>query len=997
MELDVPAFATAYQQEQLNLTIFKWEPHEHPRNLLGRFVKKIVGMNDGATVTLPDGVTVSKENGKFRVGLGATKISTTYKKPESVAEKAFDMSAASTAGDSLGGGYYYSSHKFLTDSLTPDQFDTSKLIFNVELDDANDLRVYDLEDDKEILAKKLEDGQWEVTTADHNVGDVTSKETYEDAGQAHGAVTHIMNEWETIHQTEPEGMLDAPLTPSSDPPTEEDEDEIWEAAYEAFGDIDAIGYGKEDGLNSADIQISSGQTVFLREFGNGYWKAKWSKDGSDFETAAEGSPVAAINSAKKWLDKGIVPAEPEAEGMLDEPDDKKTLKSGPVTSLTPELTLTKELENLSMGDKALLRFQDDPSAGWHVTGGGMTGNGAELFMVSEAEFDGAELLGTSNPQPMYDADAVAKHLTADHDLEIIKEGDDPKSEPPEHPPVVEKDGFNVLTTLADQGEGHDTLRNPEKLEVGDFFHYDPEDGKEYAGWVTYDENTGHWAQLTDRETGKPKAIPLEKVDWKQVYRYEDQKAGKSEYDAALGKDQVEPVGKTDEEAKLLGEEWVAFKDQGVAPLEIKYALVKKMSLKDWDLNEDPYSEAMKLWANVEQSDKEPTHELVDAAGDAFAKKFGAMDNETMVQVEEEKLIDIVGDGISNIVIADGLVEFTNQEDDDHFIYKRNDSGTWDATWSNSESESQGVAHGPDVLELIEETSGGLWEAPDALGEQHDQKVAEAEGEAAASEIAQIGAVIKHKDDPLDEAFIGKVTHVNEDGTINVIVPDAEGSGLHEEHNVNPAEFKTSDIEPNDEIGELEPTGEYDDVSAKDLSETIEQNLQFEKLTSGSVEKVVGEPNMFTWKTEDGNWTLHKEEGYWHVEVEQKANVAWVEEADLAAALNAAGSGQWDNVNGHQVPAANESPQEVSQSVSEAFPSAEDWNFQANTNTYHWSSPDETGAMWEWTLQQATQGPTVLGWKVTMFDGSKHYESFGVTVDELLEEVKSGDWQSEDDS
>lgn len=107
----------------LNMTIFKWDPNEHPRDLLGKFAEKLEGMQDGGKVMLPDGMTVTKKGGRYRVGIGDMTTPSSFKKPESAAAKALDYSAASKHPDSLGGDISYSGHKDVAD--TPIQSDSA--------------------------------------------------------------------------------------------------------------------------------------------------------------------------------------------------------------------------------------------------------------------------------------------------------------------------------------------------------------------------------------------------------------------------------------------------------------------------------------------------------------------------------------------------------------------------------------------------------------------------------------------------------------------------------------------------------------------------------------------------------------------------------------------------------------------------------------------------------------------------------------------------------
>lgn len=120
--LDKEAYALALSQQRaeagildtsgqveytLNMAIFHWDPHEHPRDLLGKFSEKLDSMGDGGKVMLPDGITVTKKGGRFRIGIGDHTTPASFKKPESAAKKALDYSAANTHPDSLGGDVSY--------------------------------------------------------------------------------------------------------------------------------------------------------------------------------------------------------------------------------------------------------------------------------------------------------------------------------------------------------------------------------------------------------------------------------------------------------------------------------------------------------------------------------------------------------------------------------------------------------------------------------------------------------------------------------------------------------------------------------------------------------------------------------------------------------------------------------------------------------------------------------------------------------------------------
>ena len=138
-------------------------------------------------------------------------------------------------------------------------------------------------------------------------------------------------------------------------------------------------------------------------------------------------------------------------------------------------------------------------------------------------------------------------------------------------------------------------------------------------------------------------------------------------------------------------------------------------------------------------------------------------------------------------------------------------------------------------------------------------------------------------------------------------------------------------------------------------------------------------------------------GGWAVGVtDNQGHYAKLSRETMDEAMADAGAAKWDEVNGHAVPAADETPAEISAAVVEAFPELQDWHVQPGGDTYSWSTTDpndEQGVISEWALQQATQGPTVRGWKITMNDGDFDYEHFAVTVDEVLAEAKAGEWET----
>lgn len=66
MKLDLHKFQEHYYRE-LNLSIFKWNPADHPRDLLGRFRKVLSGLGESDSVELPDGTAVDRTTKGFVV------------------------------------------------------------------------------------------------------------------------------------------------------------------------------------------------------------------------------------------------------------------------------------------------------------------------------------------------------------------------------------------------------------------------------------------------------------------------------------------------------------------------------------------------------------------------------------------------------------------------------------------------------------------------------------------------------------------------------------------------------------------------------------------------------------------------------------------------------------------------------------------------------------------------------------------------------------------
>lgn len=70
MDFDKDAYELALSQERevLNLSIIKFDPTKHKRDLLGRFRKMVWQMNEGDTIELPDGTFVDKSHGSGEPG-----------------------------------------------------------------------------------------------------------------------------------------------------------------------------------------------------------------------------------------------------------------------------------------------------------------------------------------------------------------------------------------------------------------------------------------------------------------------------------------------------------------------------------------------------------------------------------------------------------------------------------------------------------------------------------------------------------------------------------------------------------------------------------------------------------------------------------------------------------------------------------------------------------------------------------------------------------------
>lgn len=66
MKFDLHKFQEHYYRE-LNLSIFKWNPADHPRDLLGRFRKVLSGLGESDSVELPDGTAVDRTTKGFVV------------------------------------------------------------------------------------------------------------------------------------------------------------------------------------------------------------------------------------------------------------------------------------------------------------------------------------------------------------------------------------------------------------------------------------------------------------------------------------------------------------------------------------------------------------------------------------------------------------------------------------------------------------------------------------------------------------------------------------------------------------------------------------------------------------------------------------------------------------------------------------------------------------------------------------------------------------------
>lgn len=180
----------------LNMSVFKWREHEHPRNFLGRFTKKLESMESGGKLTIPGGMTVTKTGDRYRVGIGEVQSPTTYKKPESAAKKALDYSAASTDPESLGGKESHGGASNLLDGMEWDQFNDHGRFHVVHDTSDGTIEVDDVTGDNEndavvwsAKATRNEDGTWAIDVNGEDTG-----QDYEHAGNARDALQSLMDD-----------------------------------------------------------------------------------------------------------------------------------------------------------------------------------------------------------------------------------------------------------------------------------------------------------------------------------------------------------------------------------------------------------------------------------------------------------------------------------------------------------------------------------------------------------------------------------------------------------------------------------------------------------------------------------------------------------------------------------------------------------------------------------------------------------------------------------